>query len=112
MIPNDLKSIHLIGIAGTGMGAFAGLLKQAGYDVRGSDQNAYPPMSTKLADWNIPVATPYQESNLHPQPDLVVVGNVIRRDNAEATFVREQNWTQTSFPASFTNSFCARPTPP
>ena len=105
MIPDVLKSIHLIGIAGTGMGAFAGLLKQAGYDVRGSDQNAYPPMSTKLADWKIPVFTPYDENNLQPQPDLVVVGNVIRRDNPEATFVRDQDWPQTSFPASFYELF-------
>ena len=68
MLPKKLQDIHLIGIAGTGMGAFAGLLKQAGYNVRGSDQNAYPPMSNKLADWQIPVATPYDENNLQPHP--------------------------------------------
>jgi UDP-N-acetylmuramate: L-alanyl-gamma-D-glutamyl-meso-diaminopimelate ligase len=105
MIPKSLKSIHLIGIAGTGMGAFAGLLKQAGYEVRGSDQNAYPPMSHKLADWGIPVHTPYHPKNLHPQPDLVIVGNVIRRTNEEASFVRENDWPQTSFPASFYELF-------
>ena len=105
MLPKKLQDIHLIGIAGTGMGAFAGLLKQAGYNVRGSDQNAYPPMSDKLADWRIPVATPYDAKNLQPKPDLVIVGNVIRRTNVEATFVRDNDWPQTSFPASFYELF-------
>ena len=42
--------IHLIGICGTGMGSLAGLLKAAGHDVRGSDSDVYPPMSTQLAE--------------------------------------------------------------
>ena len=47
--------VHLIGIAGTGMGTLAGLLRAAGHDVRGSDEHVYPPMSTQLADQGIPV---------------------------------------------------------
>ncbi len=35
--------IFLCGIAGTGMGSFAGLLRAAGHDVAGSDENVYPP---------------------------------------------------------------------
>ena len=31
------------------MGAFAGMLKTAGYRVTGSDENLYPPMSDMLA---------------------------------------------------------------
>jgi len=46
-----VKRIHLIGVAGTGMGSFAGMLKAAGHEVTGSDENVYPPMSTQLERW-------------------------------------------------------------
>lgn len=99
------KSIHLIGVAGTGMGAFAGLLKQAGYVVRGSDENVYPPMSDKLADWHIEARTPYAAANLQPPADLVVVGNVVKKDNVEAVAMREQNLVHASFPEALGRLF-------
>jgi UDP-N-acetylmuramate: L-alanyl-gamma-D-glutamyl-meso-diaminopimelate ligase len=48
-----VERIHLVGVAGTGMGAFAGMLKAEGYTVTGSDENVYPPMSDMLAAWEI-----------------------------------------------------------
>lgn len=102
------RSFHLVGIAGTGMGAFAGLLKQAGYAVRGSDMNVYPPMSDKLRDWGIEVRTPYAAENLDPPPDLVVIGNVIRRENPEAVAVRERGLPQASFPETLGELFLKR----
>ena len=48
-----MKRIHLIGICGTAMATLAALLKSRGYDVRGSDQNVYPPMSDFLAEQQI-----------------------------------------------------------
>ena len=62
---SNLKHVHLIGVGGTGMGAFAGLLKQAGYDVTGSDTTLYPPMSDKLKEWGIPTFEGYRRENLH-----------------------------------------------
>ena len=56
---SQVKRIHLIGVAGTGMGSFAGLLKAAGHEVTGSDENVYPPMSTQLERWGIEVMTAY-----------------------------------------------------
>ncbi|MDP2339337.1 MAG: Mur ligase family protein [Deltaproteobacteria bacterium] len=103
-----MKSIHLIGVAGTGMGAFAGLLKAAGFDVRGSDENVYPPMSTKLKDWGIPTSTPYAPENLEPAPDLVVVGNVVKKDNVEATAMRERHLPHASFPATLGDLFLSK----
>ena len=50
--------IFLLGIAGTGMGSFAGLLRAAGHEVSGSDENVYPPMSDKLTEWRIQTFTP------------------------------------------------------
>ena len=100
--PGSIKRIHLVGVAGTGMGSFAGMLKAAGYDVTGSDEQVYPPMSDMLAAWGVGVMTPYAPANLDAAtPDLVIIGNVIRRVNPEATAVRERGIPHMSFPAAF-----------
>jgi UDP-N-acetylmuramate: L-alanyl-gamma-D-glutamyl-meso-diaminopimelate ligase len=100
--PGAAHRVHLVGVAGTGMGAFAGMLKAAGYVVTGSDENVYPPMSDMLREWGIDVYTPYSPANLdRARPDLVIIGNVIRRVNPEATAVRERRIPQMSFPAAF-----------
>src|ERR1700730_2660950 len=82
--------IHLIGICGTAMAALAGMLKQRGFRVTGSDPAAYPPMSDFLAELGIPLAQPFDPRNLEPRPDLVVVGNAISRGNAELEQVLDQ----------------------
>ena len=105
--PGSVKRIHLVGVAGTGMGAFAGMLKAAGYVVTGSDENVYPPMSDMLASWEIEVFTPYSADNIErAKPDLVIIGNVIRRTNPEAQAVRERGIPQMSFPAAFGSLVC------
>jgi UDP-N-acetylmuramate: L-alanyl-gamma-D-glutamyl-meso-diaminopimelate ligase len=81
MIP--AKHIHLIGICGTAMASLAGMLKQRGFRVTGSDAAAYPPMSDFLAELGIAVAQPFDAHHLQPAPDLVVVGNAISRGNPE-----------------------------
>src|SRR6202007_1380013 len=80
---DEKKHIHLIGICGTAMASLAGMLKQRGFRVTGSDAAAYPPMSDFLAELGIPVAQPFDPRNLEPAPDLVVVGNAISRGNPE-----------------------------
>ncbi|HEV7991513.1 MAG TPA: Mur ligase family protein [Gemmatimonadaceae bacterium] len=100
--PGSIRRIHLVGVAGTGMGSFAGMLKTAGYEVTGSDENVYPPMSDMLAAWGVTAMSPYSPANLDAaNPDLVIIGNVIRRVNVEATAVRERGLPQMSFPAAF-----------
>lgn len=76
--------IHLIGVCGTGMGSLAGLLKEAGHQVSGSDRAFEPPMGDALARWGIELKQGYSALNLEPAPDYVVVGNVCRSDNVEA----------------------------
>jgi UDP-N-acetylmuramate: L-alanyl-gamma-D-glutamyl-meso-diaminopimelate ligase len=99
--PASIHRIHLVGVAGVGMGSFAGMLKAAGYEVTGSDQNVFPPMSDMLVAWGIPVLTPYGAANLDAaKPDLVVIGNVLRRVNPEAAEVRARRLPQMSFPAA------------
>jgi UDP-N-acetylmuramate: L-alanyl-gamma-D-glutamyl-meso-diaminopimelate ligase len=81
---SEIRSIHFVGIGGTAMAAVAAALQQQGYAITGSDQNVYPPMSTFLAERQVPVAAGYAESNLAHRPDLVVIGNAIARGNPEA----------------------------
>ena len=93
-----VQRTYVVGIAGTGTGALAGLLKAAGHDVTGSDTHVYPPMSDKLAEWGVPVLEGFDAAHLEPAPDLVVVGNVVRRDNPEAVATRERNLPTMSMP--------------
>jgi UDP-N-acetylmuramate: L-alanyl-gamma-D-glutamyl-meso-diaminopimelate ligase len=90
--------IHLLGICGTGMAALAGILKEQGHRVSGSDEQVYPPMSTMLSGLGIPLQNGYSPANLEPTPDLVVVGNVIRRENPEAQAVLAQDLPRLSLP--------------
>jgi UDP-N-acetylmuramate: L-alanyl-gamma-D-glutamyl-meso-diaminopimelate ligase len=81
------------------MGAVAGLLAQAGHDVRGSDTAVYPPMSDQLAALGVPVMQPYSAENLAWKPDSVVVGNVHGKDHVEVKAAQEMGIPLTSFPA-------------
>jgi UDP-N-acetylmuramate: L-alanyl-gamma-D-glutamyl-meso-diaminopimelate ligase len=84
------KHVHLIGICGTAMASLAGMLQQRGFRVTGSDNAAYPPMSDLLASLGISVSQPFNETNLQPRPDLVIVGNAISRGNVELELVLDQ----------------------
>jgi UDP-N-acetylmuramate: L-alanyl-gamma-D-glutamyl-meso-diaminopimelate ligase len=95
---DDKKHIHLIGICGTAMASLAGMLKQRGFRVAGSDAAAYPPMSDFLDELGIPVAQPFDARNLLPTPDLVVVGNAISRGNPELEQVLDQRIPFSSLP--------------
>jgi len=96
----SVRHVHILGICGTAMGAFAGLLKALGFQVTGSDSHPYPPMSTQLERQGIPVFNGYSPTNLEPRPDLVVIGNVIRQDNPEAVEVLAKGIPYTSMPAA------------
>jgi len=95
---DDKKHIHLVGICGTAMASLAGMLKQRGFRVTGSDAAAYPPMSDFLAALGIRVAQPFDPRNLDPRPDLVVVGNAISRGNPELEQVLDQRIPFCSLP--------------
>lgn len=81
------------------MGAFAGLLQQAGHDVRGSDVQLYPPMSTQLAEAGIAVFEGFKEENLDWEPDCVVVGNVCGKDHVEVVAAQARGLQLESFPS-------------
>lgn len=76
--------IHVIGVSGTGMGSLAGLLRELGHTVSGSDVAFDPPMGPALRKWGVRCEQGFDPAHLVPKPDLVVVGNVCRKDNPEA----------------------------
>ena len=101
----QLLKIHLIGICGTGMGSLAGLLAAAGHEVRGSDENVYPPVSTMLERQGIRLMSGYLPSNLDWGPDLVVIGNIVTRANQEAEEVLRRELQYWSFPQAVDEFF-------
>jgi UDP-N-acetylmuramate: L-alanyl-gamma-D-glutamyl-meso-diaminopimelate ligase len=89
-IRKTLARIHLLGIGGAAMAPVAGMLKERGYHVTGSDTNVYPPASTLLQSLQIPWNEGFNEANLKPAPDLAVIGNVIARGNAELEYILDE----------------------
>jgi UDP-N-acetylmuramate: L-alanyl-gamma-D-glutamyl-meso-diaminopimelate ligase len=100
-----MKKIHLIGIAGTGMATLAALLKQKGHDVRGSDLNIYPPMSTFLAAEGIETLAGYRAEHITSDLDLVVVGNAVSRGNPEVEEVLDRKIRHCSMPEAVREHF-------
>lgn len=99
---SKLKSgshIHLMGICGTAMGSLAGILKEKGFNVTGSDENVYPPMSTQLENLVIKIKKGFVKENLDPKPDFVVVGNVMTKKMEEVLALLESDIPYSSFPA-------------
>ncbi|HAT1526234.1 UDP-N-acetylmuramate:L-alanyl-gamma-D-glutamyl-meso-diaminopimelate ligase [Morganella morganii] len=73
--------IHILGICGTFMGSLAILARAQGHKVTGSDQNVYPPMSDLLTEQGIELIQGYDPAQLTPRPDMVVIGNAMKRGN-------------------------------
>jgi UDP-N-acetylmuramate: L-alanyl-gamma-D-glutamyl-meso-diaminopimelate ligase len=103
--PDKIDHIHLMGICGTAMGSLAGMLRERGYQITGSDQAVYPPMSTFLAGLGIEVIQGYEPQNLNINPDLVIVGNVITRDNPEAQELMRKKLPFLSLPQALGHFF-------
>jgi len=89
------------------MGALAGLLKQAGHRVTGSDVAFYPPMGDKLLAWGVELRRGYTPENVADRPELVVVGNVCRRDNPEARAAIDGGLPYLSMPGALETLFLA-----
>ena len=106
-IPSFVRKIHLIAVCGTGMGALACMLKDLGYDVTGSDQKVYPPMSRFLEQKGVRLSNGFCEENIEYGPDLVVVGNAVTRDNPEAQKMNKMGLYFCSMPQAI-NRFIAK----
>lgn len=90
--------IHILGICGTFMGGIAMIARSLGHTVTGSDANVYPPMSTLLTEQGIDVIQGYDPAQLVPQPDIIIVGNAMKRGNPCIEVMLEQGMPYVSAP--------------
>ena len=97
--------VHLIGVCGTAMGTLAAMLKEKGCDVRGSDQNVYPPMSDFLVAQGITLLQGFRPEHISADLDLVIVGNAISRGNAELEHVLDRRIPFQSLPQILHDEF-------
>jgi UDP-N-acetylmuramate: L-alanyl-gamma-D-glutamyl-meso-diaminopimelate ligase len=97
--------VHFIGVCGTAMATVAAMLKQRGWDVRGSDHGIYPPMSTFLETEGIRAHDGYKAENITSDLELVVVGNAISRGNPELEAVLEKKIRYCSLPEMVREQF-------
>jgi UDP-N-acetylmuramate: L-alanyl-gamma-D-glutamyl-meso-diaminopimelate ligase len=93
-----MKHIHMIGIGGSAMSPLAGMLRERGYRVTGSDAGVYPPASILLESLGIRYATQFDAAHLMPAPDLIVVGNAISRGNVEVEEMLDRKLSHKSLP--------------
>lgn len=93
--------VHILGICGTFMGSLAILARELGFQVSGSDQHVYPPMSTQLEEQGIALQVGYDPEQLNPAPDLVVIGNAMKRGNPAIEYVLDKGLAYTSGPEFF-----------
>ena len=102
----NAKRVYLIGIGGTAMASLAGMLKERGAQVGGSDEHLYPPMSTFLERLGIAVLEGYTKEHLETfRPDLVIIGNAAAITNPEAAAALEMDLPYTSMPEAIFEFF-------
>ncbi len=98
------ENIHILGICGTFMGGVAALARELGFQVEGSDQNVYPPMSTQLEQLGIKLKSGYSAENLFWQDNnkqianLYVVGNALSRGNIAIEHILNHKYKYVSGP--------------
>lgn len=90
--------IHILGICGTFMAGIAVIAKQLGHQVSGCDANVYPPMSDQLRQQGIHLVEGFDASQLEPRPDLVIIGNAMKRGNPCVEYVLNKAIPYTSGP--------------
>ncbi len=99
--------LHLVAIGGTGMAPLACLLQAQGHIVTGSDAPLYPPMSQLLEAAGIRPLVGYSAEHLQPPPDVVIIGNAVRRDNPEAVETERLGLPRLSMPEALARFFLA-----
>lgn len=103
----EARRIHMIAVCGVAMSALAGMLKQRGYDVSGSDENVYPPMSDILDRLGIRIRQGFRPENLADRPDLVIVGNKVSRTTPEVEALLAADLPYVSMPEALAELFLA-----
>jgi UDP-N-acetylmuramate: L-alanyl-gamma-D-glutamyl-meso-diaminopimelate ligase len=100
-----MKHMHMIGIGGSAMAPLAGMLRELGYKITGSDAGVYPPASNLLESLGIEYSSSFDAKNLTPTPDIVVVGNAISRGNVEVEEMLDRKIPHRSLPEILEEEF-------
>ena len=93
--------IHFTGVAGAGMSAAALMMREAGHQVSGSDEDVFPPMSTYVESLGFPFHRRFAAENLPADLDLLVQGTSAKlggEANPEVAEARARGLPVTSFP--------------
>jgi UDP-N-acetylmuramate: L-alanyl-gamma-D-glutamyl-meso-diaminopimelate ligase len=99
-LKDKINKVFFFRICGTGMGASACLLKEAGIEVEGADQSFSPPMSTYLDSTGIPCySLDKVDKDFLQKYDLIIVGNSVPRTSEHAKLIEECGVPFTSFPS-------------
>lgn len=80
------------------MAPLAGMLRESGCRVTGSDAGVYPPASTLLESLGISFFNSFDAAHMQPAPDLAVIGNIIARGNPELEEVLDRKIPYRSLP--------------
>jgi UDP-N-acetylmuramate: L-alanyl-gamma-D-glutamyl-meso-diaminopimelate ligase len=99
------KKFHFLGICGSAMASVAAALKERGFQVTGSDENVYPPMSTFLQEKGVSLKEGYRAENIPSDADVVVIGNAMKRGNPEVEAVLNRKLLYLSLPEVLKNYF-------
>jgi UDP-N-acetylmuramate: L-alanyl-gamma-D-glutamyl-meso-diaminopimelate ligase len=107
------KRAYFLGIAGAGMSALASILKSEGWEVSGSDQDVFPPVSTYLDSLAIPWRDGFDAAAIPEGLDAVIVGSSAKLDlahNPELAELKRRGAPIWSFPAFLGDHTAARET--
>ncbi len=96
---SSIRNIHFVGVGGTGTGTFAVALSESGYQVTGSDKALYEPMKSVLASAHVEFIEGFSaDTASRLTPDMVLIGNVITKENPEARAWIQKGVPFVSFP--------------
>jgi UDP-N-acetylmuramate: L-alanyl-gamma-D-glutamyl-meso-diaminopimelate ligase len=93
--------IHFTGVAGAGMSAAALMMREAGHQVSGSDEDVFPPMSTYVEGLGFPFHRRFDAANLPDGLDILVLGASAKLGgdaNPEVAEARRRGVRITTFP--------------
>jgi UDP-N-acetylmuramate: L-alanyl-gamma-D-glutamyl-meso-diaminopimelate ligase len=91
--------IHFIAVGGSAMHNLAIALHKKGYTITGSDDEIFEPSRSRLEKYGLlPTRFGWDETNIHPQLDAVILGMHAKSDNPELLEAKRLNLKIYSYP--------------